>query len=624
MKKSVHIAANMKWMITVFIILVVILSTKARAQKLPPPNILWLVSEDNSPKMGCYGDTFATTPRLDRLAIEGIVYDNVFATAPVCAPARSTLITGVYPAAMGTENMRSQYPVPSSIRLFPEFLKKAGYYTTNNAKTDYNLSPLEERMKDAWDESSPKATYKNRKPGQPFFAVFNTMITHESSIHNTLDTLIHNPKKVPIPPYHPHTSEMEHDWAQYYDRVTQMDSWIGRMLDELEKEGLAENTIVFYYSDHGGVLGRSKRFLYESGLKVPLIVRIPKKYQYLAENLPGTRNSSFVSFTDFAPTLLNLADIAIPGYMQGQPFLGKQLPVSKDYAASFRGRMDERLDLSRTIRDKKYRYIRNYMPQKIYGQYIAYLWKAPSMPSWEKAYRTGKLDAPQSAFWQHKPFEELYEIETDPHNIYNLSTHAEYTNVLNNMRKKLDNWMRKYRDAGLIPEAMMEEISATGTIYEYAQSSQYPLNEVLETANIAASATKENLPLLICRLQDKNPLLRYWAAMGCRILEKNAVSAKPKLLKLLNDESICVKITAAEALYYMEEKQRALKTLKDALADKNMMARLQALNVLQDIGKDALSAMEAIQKIATPSPDEQRYDIIAANRIIEILKNTER
>lgn len=585
------------------------------------PNILWLVSEDNSPLLGCYGDTFATTPYLDRLAAQGVVYDNAFATAPVCAPARSTLITGVYPAAMGTENMRSQYPVPEFIRLFPEFLKKAGYYTTNNAKTDYNLSPLEKRMKDAWDDSSPKATYKNRKQGQPFFAVFNTGISHESSIHTPLDTLMHNPKQVPIPPYHPRTSQMEHDWAQYYDRIAQMDAWVGKMLDELEKDGLAENTIVFYYSDHGGVLGRSKRFLYESGLKIPMIVRIPKKYQYLAENLPGTRTNRFVSFIDFAPTLLNLAGVSAPQYMQGQPFLGGQLPASPQYVTSFRGRMDERLDLSRTVRDSKYRYIRNYMPQKIYGQYIAYLWKAPSMPSWQEAYKNGKLNATQSAFWQPKPFEELYDIQSDPYNIHNLASDKTYADVLNIMRNRLNNWMLKYRDAGLIPEAMMEELANTGTVYTYAQGNNYHLKQVLQLANMAASGKKENLPNLIAHLTDKDPLMRYWAAMGCRILEKRAQPAKKVLQQLLNDKQTYVQIIAAEELYYLDEKQQALQTLKTALAGNNMMARLQALNVLQDIGTGALPILEAVQKVARSNPQEHQYDIIAANRIVELLTN---
>lgn len=585
------------------------------------PNILWIVSEDNSPFLGSYGDAFATTPRLDKLAEEGVLYERVFSSAPVCAPSRSTLITGVSPTSMGTEHMRSQYRIPDLIRLFPEYLRKAGYYTTNNAKTDYNLSPLEGRMNDAWDESSNKATYKNRDPGQPFFAVFNTAISHESSIHTPLDTLMHDPERVPIPVYHPPTPEMKRDWAQYYDRITQMDTWVGEILDELERDGLADNTIVFYYSDHGGVLGRSKRFLYESGLHVPLIIRFPKKYAHLAPGLPGTRQDRFVSFVDFAPTLLNLAGVPIPEYMQGQPFLGKQLGRQLEYVFSFRGRMDERFDLSRSVRDRKYRYIRNFMPHKIYGQYIEYLWRAPSMQSWENAYREGRLDAIQAAFWKPKPFEELYDIDADPDNVHNLAENPAYGQVLERMRNALAHWMLDAKDVGFIPEPMMADISESMSLYEFARSGKYPLENVMDAAAMAASADVLSLPGLIDRLQDDNPVVRYWAATGCRILEEAAYSAKPTLLTMMADPEISVRIAVAEALYYLDEKDRAVEILTQAVSDRNLMARVQALNVLQTIGSDALPALEAARNLIPGEPKvEEDYDTRAARGLVMALE----
>ncbi len=246
------------------------------AQTTAPPNILWIVSEDNSPLIGAYGDSFATTPNIDKLASEGVLYTNAFATAPVCAPSRSTLITGMYPPSIGTENMRSNYQAPDFVKFYPKYLREKGYYTSNNVKKDYNVA---EDQEDAWNESSNDATYKNRKKGQPFFAIFNTTISHESCIHKSIPTaeLRHKPSDVTLPPYHPDTPEMRHDWAQYYDKVEDMDTFVGKVLADLEKSGEAENTIVFYYSDHGGVLGRSKRFMYESGLHIPLVVRFPKK-----------------------------------------------------------------------------------------------------------------------------------------------------------------------------------------------------------------------------------------------------------------------------------------------------------------------------------------------------------
>ncbi|WP_373512121.1 sulfatase-like hydrolase/transferase, partial [Persicitalea sp.] len=217
--------------------------TTDQHQRLAPaaadrPNILWIVSEDNSPLIGAYGDKFATTPNIDKLATQGVLYTNAFATAPVCAPSRSTLITGMYPPSIGTENMRSDYAIPGFVKFYPKYLREAGYYTSNNVKKDYNVA---EDQENAWDESSGKATYENRKPGQPFFAIFNTTISHESCIHNSIPTaeLRHRPDKVTLPPYHPDTPEMRHDWAQYYDKVEDMDTFVGKVLADLEKSGEA-------------------------------------------------------------------------------------------------------------------------------------------------------------------------------------------------------------------------------------------------------------------------------------------------------------------------------------------------------------------------------------------------
>ncbi len=589
------------------------------AQSTERPNILWIVSEDNSPFIGAYGDAFATTPNIDKLAKEGVLYTNAFATAPVCAPSRSTLITGMYPPSIGTENMRSEYSIPAFVKFYPKYLKEAGYYTSNNVKKDYNVA---EDQEGAWDESSNDATYKKRKPGQPFFAIFNTTISHESSIHKStpISELRHKPADVTLPPYHPDTPEMRHDWAQYYDKVEDMDTFVGKVLADLEKSGEAENTIVFYYSDHGGVLGRSKRFMYESGLHIPLVIRFPKKYAHLAPGKPGTRTDRIVSFLDFAPTLLSLAGADIPDYMQGKAFLGEQAAAPREYAHAFRGRMDERMDLVRGLRDKKYRYTRNYMPHKIYGQYIEYLWRAPSMKSWEAAYKAGTLNEVQRKFWETKPVEELFDVEADPHNVDNLADDPKYQAVLERMRKANHDYAIEIKDVGFLPEAMMEEISNIIPLYDYARSGHYDVREVVGAAELASEGDPENLTKIMKLLADKDAAVRYWAATGCTILGHHATPAKYDLMALLKDKEVSVRIAAAEALTHLGEKDKAVQTLAEALGSNIQMARVQALNILEQLGPDARPAYPMVEKLVNEKKKNADYDLRAAEKLLSSLK----
>lgn len=581
------------------------------------PNILWIVSEDNTTLLGSYGDPFATTPNLDQFAKESIRYKNAFSTAPVCAPSRNTLITGMYPPSLGTEHMRSTYPSPDFVKFFPKYLREAGYYTTNNAKKDYNTTD----QPDAWDESSNKATYKNRKPGQPFFAVFNLNVSHESSLHEPLPGLKHDPEKVPLPPYHPATPELKHDWAQYYDKLEEMDRQFGQLVQELKDEGLAENTIVFYYADNGGVLARSKRFMYESGLHVPLIVHLPPKYAHLASQKQGSVSERLVTFLDFAPTVLSLVDIKVPEYMQGGAFLGKQQKPEPQYAFGFRGRMDERIDLSRSVRDKKYRYIRNYLPNKIYGQYLEYLWRAPSVKSWEDLYKAGKLNAVQSRFWEPKPAEELFDVDADPHNIKNLADDPKYKKELERLREANKQWINSYKDVGFIPEAIIYELAKTTSLYDYARSGSYQFEKILATADLASSRNAAHTEKLVQALGDADPSVRYWAATGLTVLK--AANGKAALQKALQDPEPAVRIAAAEALYVTgADKPGAVAALTDALNSDNPYARLQALNVLDLTGKDAAPAVPAAEKIAAQKPGMFDYDIRAAKVLLDNLRNS--
>ncbi|GAB3911932.1 sulfatase [Larkinella knui] len=579
------------------------------------PNILWIVSEDNNTSLiGCYGNSYATTPNIDRFSTESILYKNAFSTAPVCAPSRNTLITGMYPPSLGTEHMRSTNPVPSFVKFFPKYLREAGYYTSNNAKKDYNTVD----QPDAWDESSDSATYKKRKPGQPFFAVFNLFVSHESSLHQPLPALHHDPEKAPIPPYHPKTAEFKHDWAQYYDKVETMDQQFGKLLDELKAAGLADNTIVFYYADNGGVLGRSKRFMYESGLHVPLIVHLPKKYAQLATAKAGSKTDQLVTFLDFAPTVLSLTGIKIPDYMPGRAFLGSQQKSPNQYAYGFRGRMDEAIDLSRSVRDKKYRYIRHYLPHKIYGQHLEYLWRAPSMGSWEAEYKAGRLNDVQARFWQPKPAEELFDVEADPDNIHNLATDPHYAKELIRLRKANEQWLRQSRDVGFIPEAILARIAQQTPLYDYVRQGKYNADRIIETATLASSRHPADAYELVNRLNDPDPTVRYWAATGCTVLKIS--SAREPLQKVLQDPEVAVQIAAAEALYGLGEKQEAVAVLTKALTNASRPARLQALNVLQTLGKDAAPALDLAREIVSKnpmnSPVNDFYDVRAAQTLL--------
>ena len=362
------------------------------------PNILWITSEDNGPHLGCYGDPYAVTPNLDGLAKRSLRYTRASSNAPVCAPARTTIISGIYPPATGAEHMRSMTRLPAGFKMYPVYLRELGYYCTNNSKEDYNL----EKVGKVWDESGRKAHWKNRPDGKPFFAIFNHTISHESQIRNKINPAdrIHDPAKVRLPAYHPDTPEVRKDWAQYHDRITMMDQRVGHNLRELEEAGLADNTIVFYYGDHGSGMPRSKRWPYFSGLNVPLIIHVPEKFKNLAppEYKAGGSTDRLVGFIDLAPTLLSIAGKKSPAQMQGHAFMGRHTAPAQPFSFGFRGRMDERYDMVRTVFDGRHVYIRNYMPHKPYGQYLDYMFQTPTTRVWRDLYRAGKLNEAQSRF----------------------------------------------------------------------------------------------------------------------------------------------------------------------------------------------------------------------------------
>lgn len=585
---------------------------------LEPPNILWITSEDNSPLLGCYGDELATTPNLDQLASEGFRYTLAFANCPVCSPARNTIITGVYAASNGNEQMRSNFRKPGHVEAYSSLLRKAGYYCTNNSKTDYNCSNIDPA--EVWDESSGEAHYRDRPEGKPFFAVFNLMISHESQIFQS--SFIpggeapaeatppgHDPFKVILPPYHPDIPEMRHDWATYYDRIEEMDAMVGDLLQELEELGEAENTIVFYYADHGGVLARSKRYIYETGTRVPFILRIPDKYKHLYPGKkPGDTVDRMISFVDLAPTLLSMIGAELPDYLQGDAFLGAQKSTDPEYVHMTRGRMDERIDMSRAVRDKKYRYIRNYMPFRIPLQHLAFLFNATSAQAWEDAFLAGNCNETQSIPFQTKPVEELYDTENDPWEVHNLAGNPAYKEVLERMRKENRDWMAGIRDVGLIPETEYTSLAVEGSMYDYMRSAECPFDLLLEAAEKATLPGAGETEAYLEYLESDHTAVRFWGITGLRIHMKEASSATEALKQASGDPSSAVAILAAETLYHLGEKASAIEAYIRILTEETygMLDRNFALNSIDATQISDQDIQEAVKQLYDGMKDSIR------------------
>ena len=577
-------------------------------QAVERPNILWITAEDMSPTLGCYGDTFATTPNIDKLAKESVLYSNAFANAPVCSPSRSCLITGCYPTSLSTQQMRSGFSIPKQMRGFPALLRDRGYYTTNNVKTDYNTANYREIIEASWSENSNSAHWRNRtEDSQPFFSIFNLMTSHQSRSmvwpykqfkkeiqSKLLPEDIHAPADVPLPSYYPDTPLIRREMARYYDCVTAMDIQVGIILQQLENDNLNDNTIIFFYSDHGSGMPRHKRALLESGMHVPLIIHFPKKWRHLAPSQPGSATDRLVSFVDFASTILNLTGIPIPDTMQGKPFLGPNATSKRRYVYGHRDRVDEARDLARSVRDSRYLYIRNYMPHLGYNQPTAWPDKGEIRHEFYRVAKEKKMTPEQWHFaGPNRQVEELYDCQTDPNNLKNLVKSKKHQKILIRLRSEHSRHITDTADLGFLPESEAWNMFKTRSGWELGQSKRIPLNEIRNAAAQVGIASESKL---LESLKSENPSVRYWGAIGLTARTKLSNRAKQILTTKLKDPSYAARIEIANALAVHNELNYALPELIAAVNHKNLIVVTHAARTIELLGKKAAIAKPAMEK----------------------------
>ena len=620
---------------TPFIIVPCMLSSVAMSEQ---PNIVWISCEDISPHLGCYGDPHAITPNLDKLAQEGTRYTNAFTTAGVCAPCRSAIITGMYQNSIGTHHMRCNATLPTWLKPFPVYLREAGYYCTNNSKTDYQFS--KPAKKEIWDICGAKGHWKNRpQKSQPFFAVFNFTGCHESGIaseskyksvtEDLLPSQRQNPKELTtLPPYYPDTTITREDWKRNYELITAMDAWAGDLIQQLKDAGEYDNTIIIYWSDHGVGLPRAKRWLYDSGTHIPLIIRVPAKFQKSLDISSLATDNQLISAVDFAPTVLNIAGIDPPSYLQGRAFLGLHLSPPRKFVYGARDRMDERYDIIRTVRGPQYRYIRNFEPLKPYYQYMNTPEKGATMQEIRKKEASGQLDPVMALFSAHeKPVEELYDTHADPFEIHNLADDPAFSQRLSEMRHALSKWQNEIGDVGLIPEAEIEILEQdAGSRFAILQSTTKNSSTGKRLAllvDIATSASEgpAGIPKLLDALQNEDASIRYWAATGIGNIGPAATSTLKRVVESLNDPSPSVRIAAARAVAKLGSPEEALPVLEAELQSDHQWGRLAAAIVLDEMDEEARPALPSLQQALLNQPN--KYIVRVANRAINELENTD-
>ena len=597
------------------------------------PNILWINAEDMSPHLGCYGHPDANTPHIDRLASQGIVYKNAFATAPICSPARTCLATGLYGTSLGTQHLRCEVEIPEQVVPLAVRLRQAGYFCTNTGKSDYNFSP--DGIWDAW--SNDAAPWRSRKSGQPFFAFITVGETHEGRINfreryeqateDLPDELRHAPSDVTIPPFYPDTAEIRSIFAGMHDLATVFDRKVADMIGWLRQDGDLENTIIFVFGDHGNGLPRYKRWLNDSGLRVPLVVYVPPKFQVLSPHPAGSATDRMVSFVDFPATALSLAGIAGPPTSSKAKLFWASISISpRKYIFGARSRADDMFEVSRSVFDGRYLYVRHFLPHVPYIQNsVIFDDRKASFRELRKLHLAGKLNEHAEKLWSNtKPTEELYDLQTDPHELTNLANNQSVSTRKDELARVLRQWMRDHRDAGLLTESEYQIRAAANsqTPFEIVQDpNRFDIESTLDAAwrvgDPAFSAAD-----LRQGLRHAESGVRYWsatAAMARNTLspvtaeaEKEAVAIE--LAHALQDSSPSVRIAAAEGLLRLQQSRQesstanridaAVSTLAAAMRDKRPWVSLEAASASARLGDRSAALIPVMKEVVNRNRSE--------------------
>ena len=534
--------------------LALLLATGCETEKAQP-NFVWIISEDNSKHyMELFDPIGIATPHIESMAVNGVLFEHAFSNAPVCSVARSTLESSCYAPRTGTQFHRKlkKVPLPDGVDMFPTYLRRAGYYATNCSKEDYNYLQNE----GVWDESSAKASWKKRQPGQPFFHKQSHPNSHESRLHFPAKLMesyepVTDPESVALFPNHPDTELFRFTAAYYRDKILSIDTIVGRVLKDLEEAGELENTFVFYFGDHGGVLPGSKGYVYETGLHVPLVVRVPENFKHLVDFRKGDRASGFVDFVDFGPTVLELAGVDLPGGIDGIPFLGEDVSKKeveqRDQSYGYADRFDEKFDMVRTLRRGSFKYMRNYQGFNYDGLQNNYRYKCLAFEQWREMYQQEELDDIQSAFFEARPPEALYDLEADPYETRNLADDPEYSEVLKELRDELGSWVRDLPDLSFYPENMLVK-EAFGNPVAFGAEHSEEICTLADIADLALRPFDEAREGIAAALASGDPMQQYWAMIVCSSFGMEAASFEPEARSLFLSDDMVVRTRSAEFL----------------------------------------------------------------------------